>query len=172
MREAPDAATARSSPARFTDLPFQGGAEFRCDGMMPQAMAICRDWKWAQLCTRCEPNIHAVALTEFLFVMCLAVLACGNVREFLGAGPVSPLPRSPAVAPGRLGLTPPWTSCRQSPETPLGPNLYATFTPIRLITNGIFTGVRCIVRISYKKDLQCWTSFISAWDWAGSSCLH
>ena len=62
-REAPDASTARSSPARFTDLPFQGAAGFRCGGMMPQAIAICRDSSWAQLCTRCEPDISAVAST-------------------------------------------------------------------------------------------------------------
>jgi hypothetical protein len=30
---------------------------------MPQAIVVCRDSKWAQLCTRCEPDFSAFALT-------------------------------------------------------------------------------------------------------------
>ena len=62
-QEAPDASTTRSCPARFSGLQFQRAAGFGCGGMMPQAIAVCRDSKWAQLCTRCEADFSSVALT-------------------------------------------------------------------------------------------------------------
>ena len=40
-REAPDASTARSNPARFAGLHFQGAAGFCCGGIVPQTIAKC-----------------------------------------------------------------------------------------------------------------------------------
>ena len=62
------------------------------------------------------------------------------------------------------------TRRQQVPKRHSARNLYAAFTPLGLIPNGIFTGIESIFRASDKRDPQCLTSFASAWSWADLPC--